>query len=215
MTSELKIILGIITVSLIAVVAAVFFLGKPSSQTNLTPVDPAILVREDSQRVATDSAKVTVVEFSDFQCPACQAAQPVVKRMLTDYQGRVNFVYRHFPLTQHKNAFRAALAAEAAGEQGKFWEMHDKLFDTQENWELSEKAVEVFEGYAQELGLDINKFRADRDTQKLSDKVKRDTSDALALGVNSTPTFFINGIKTPGVLDYTDFKSKIDSELAR
>lgn len=215
MTQELKVILGIITVSLIAVVAAVFFLGKPSSQTNQTVADPKILVREDSYKIASDSAKVTVVEFSDFQCPACQAAQPVVKQVLTDYQGRINFIYRHFPLTQHKNAFAAALASEAAGEQGKFWEMHDKLFDTQENWELSDKPTEVFEGYAQELELDIDKFRADRDSRELSDKIKRDTGDALALGVNSTPTFFINGIKTPGVLSYSDFKSKLDSELAK
>lgn len=218
MTSEVKMLLGVGVVTLSIVVGAVFFLSKDSDSQpaeNDKRTDNAVLIREDSFNIATDSAKVTIVEFSDFQCPACKAANPIMKKVLTDFAGQVNFVYRHFPLPQHKNAVKAAEAAEAAGEQGKFWQMQDKLFEGQEEWAEVGDPREKFLSYAQELGLDMDKFKTVVDSKKFATKIDRDKGDGLTVGINSTPTFFINGEKNPGVLTYEQFREKIDQELQK
>lgn len=216
MTSEVKTLLSIGLATVALIVGAVFVLSKPSSGPNPSPVNKEVLgalVHEDSIKIASDSAKVTIVEFSDYQCPACKSAHPTIKQILNDYRGQVNFVYRHFPLSQHKNAIPAALAAEAAGQQGKYWEMHDGIFDGQDTWKESGNTNNIFEGYAKGLGLDMEKFNRDRSDNKFRDKINRDYQDGLTLGVNSTPTFFINGQKFPGALSFTELKSKIDAEL--
>lgn len=220
MTQEIKILLGIGIATLVLVIGSVFFLGgssknAPQGGVQVSPENMKLLVREDSYQTATSSAKVTIVEFSDFQCPACGIAYPIVKKVVSENQGKINFVYRNFPLPQHKNGFKAALVAEAAGLQGKYWEMHDKLFENQDKWGESETAPDTFISYAKDLGLDVNKFKTDMDDKKLTDKINRDQTDGNTLGVNSTPTFFINGQKYSGVLNYSDFKSQIDSELAK
>lgn len=217
MTQEIKILLGIGIATLVMVFGAMFLLSKtPSTSPGVvSPENIKLLVREDSQKTGTDSAKVTIVEFSDFQCPACGVAYPVVKKINSDYQGRINFVFRHYPLPQHKNGLKAALAAESAGLQGKFWEMHDRLFDEQEKWSEEPDPVETFVSYARDLGLDVERFKGGMNDKKIAEKIARDQADGSTLGVNSTPTFFINGQKYPGVLGYKDFKSKIDSELNR
>lgn len=214
MTKEIKVLLSIGVATILLIVGAVTLLSR-SSQPQPTLVDSQLLVRSDSIKIASESAKVTIVEFSDYQCPACKSANPTVKRILQDYQGKVNFVYRHFPLSQHKNAIPASLAAETAGQQGKYWEMHDKIFDGQDLWGESGGAPDIFAGYAKDLGLDIEKFNRDRGDSKFRDKINRDYQDGITLGVNSTPTFFINGQKFSGALGYDQFKSKIDSELSK
>lgn len=218
MTQEAKILLGLGVMTLIVIVAGVFFLGKSTSSSNSsTKVDSqvlGILTQEDSHKIASGGAKLNVVEFADFQCPACASARPVMEKILVDYQGRINFVYRHFPLPQHKNAMAAAQAAEAAGEQGKFWQMYDKLYENQEEWSESDKAKEIFIRYAQDLSLNMEKFQKSMESNQFVDKVKRDQNDGYALGVNSTPTFFIGDEKIPGALSYEDFKNKIDAKLA-
>lgn len=214
MTQEIKVLIGIGVATVALVLGSVFFLGKSSGNSvNVPPTDIKLLVRDDNYQTASASAKVTIVEFSDFQCPACGAAFPVVKKIEADYRDEVNFVYRHFPLPQHKNGFKAALAAEAAGLQGKFWEMHDKLFENQDTWGELDNPLDIFTGYAKDLGLNTAKFQQDMNDKKLTDKVNRDQADGATLGVNSTPTFFINNQKFPGVLSYAEFKSKIDPEL--
>lgn len=219
MTQEIK-ILSVIGVATIAIVAGgIFFLGGTSksapAQVEGVKADANLLVKADSFKIATDSAKVTVVEFADFQCPACGAVYPTVKKIEGEYQGRVNFVFRHFPLPQHKNGMSAALAAEAAGEQGKFWGMYDKLFENQDKWSENNNVLDDFVSYAGDLGLDKDKFKAAVENKNFAAKIKRDQDDGFALGVNSTPTFFINGEKNPGALSYSDFKSKIDTELSK
>src|SRR6478609_1380375 len=119
MNQEAKIITIIGVITLVLLVGGIFLLGK-SSTTSSTKADPAVLVKNDSHKISSDSAKLTVVEFGDYQCPACAMAQPTVKQLLSTYSGRVNFVFRHFPLPQHSNAIPAAMAAEAAGTQGKY-----------------------------------------------------------------------------------------------
>lgn len=210
MNNEIKAILGIGIVTVLVLVGAVTLLSKPSQPTSNTKLDNKLLVKEDSNKIATDSAKVTIVEFADFQCPACAAVHPAVKQILNDYKGKVNFVFRHFPLPQHKNALIAASAAEAAGEQGKFWEMENLLFENQDKWSESDKAKEIFLTYAKELGLDKDKFKSAIEGNKFTSKITGDKDDGQALGVNSTPTFFINGQKFSESASYANLKNKID-----
>src|SRR5271154_7108858 len=126
------IITGLVTLLILG--GGIFLLSKGSSAPQKpTPVNPAILVHSDSHQT-NPGAKVTVVEFGDYQCPACEAAYPITKEVLANYGNKINFVFRNFPLPQHANAEVAAEAAEAANAQGKFWEMHDKLYDTQNDW---------------------------------------------------------------------------------
>lgn len=141
--------------------------------------------------------EVTLVEFSDFQCPACLSIQEPLKQILKKYEGRIEFVYRYFPLTSiHKNAMISAQAAEAAGLQGKFFEMHDKLFNTQTIWQGVSDPKVIFAGYAEEIGLDKNKFVADIESQGVKEAVNIDLLAATRYQINGTPTFFVNGIKT-------------------
>lgn len=216
MTSEMKnlAIIGIATLGIIGV--AIFFLNKsnPVGQRPETgkPVDQATLVKPDSYKTASDSAKVTVVEFLDYECEACFAAQPVIDRINEEYKDRVNFVVRNFP--NHKNSILAAQFAEAAGEQGKFWEMHNRLFQSQKEWaEKDTSQRDTFLRYATELGLDTEKIKTGVDTNKYVEKINRDKNEGITIGVNATPTFYINGIQSVGVLSYEEFKKKIETEL--
>jgi protein-disulfide isomerase len=169
---------------------------------------------EESYKTGSDSAKVTIVEFGDFQCPACGAAHPHVKKLLADEKENVLFVFRNFPLQQHQYAKLAAEAAMAAGAQGKFFEMEDKLFTNQEIWMTSKDPMVNFKEYAEELALDVTKFEEEVTSEKYKDLIERDTNDGIALGVNSTPTFFINGEKFTEPATYDSFKKKIE-ELSK
>jgi protein-disulfide isomerase len=217
MTQEAKILSIIGAVSLVIVIVAVILLGKstPSSTgTSNQTVDPSILVRADSNQTASSSAKVTVVEFGDYQCPSCGAAFPILQQMLRDYSGRINFVFRNFPLPMHPNAPMAAEAAEAAGAQGKYWPMHDILYDKQNEWADSQNPLPQFDGYAQSLGLDMTKFDSDVKNNKYADKISKDQTDGNTLGVNATPTLYINNQQAfVGVPTYDDLKAKLDAEL--
>ncbi len=143
------------------------------------------------------SGPVTVVEFSDFQCPACLSVQEPLKQMLTTYDGKVEFVYRHFPLVSiHKNAMAAALASEAADMQGKFWEMHDMLFAKQGEWSNLGDPKETFVGYSETIGMDKDKFASDLESQAARDVVTTDILASTRYKLTGTPTFYVNGVKT-------------------
>ncbi len=210
MTTDQKVIGGVALISILILAFAVFFMGGSTQKSG--PVDQSLLVKADSNKMASDSAKVTLVEFGDYQCPACGMAAPVIKQILDEYQGKVGFVFRHFPLPQHSNAMIAAKAAEAAGEQGKYWQMHDRLYSSQQQWENLPNPTETFVGYAKEFGLDENAFKASITTEKFFDKINGDKNDGDTLGVDSTPTFFVNGIKIRGFA-YKDLKQQIEKAL--
>lgn len=147
-------------------------------------------------RYKKGEGNITLVEFSDFQCPACQSIQDPLKQILSKYDGKVQFVYRHFPLSSiHKNAQLASQAAESAHQQGKFWEMHDKLFATQASWQGLSDPREMFAGYAKELQLDEVKFLNDLDSQDTKDVINIDLLATARYRLSGTPTFFINGLK--------------------
>lgn len=218
MKQEAKILLGIGVLTVVLLVGAIFLLSKSSSpaNTNNSPLaDPKLLIKDDSHKIASSSAKVNLVEFGDYQCPACGAAHPIVKRILEDYSGRINFIFRNFPLAQHKNALIAAEVAEAAGEQGKYWEMYNKLYENQTQWSESKKPIDIFITYGKDLGLDTDKFKKEIEGSKFADRIRNDQNDGFSLGVNSTPTFFLNQEKIVGVPTYDQLKSKVDSALTK
>lgn len=219
MSNDVKFLIGVGVVTAVIVVIAAFTIGnqpaKDQEQKVLSEFQSRVLLRSDSHMTGPKSAKVTVVEFGDFQCPACGVAYTVVKQIEKEYKGKVNFAFREFPLMGHKNGYNSALAAEAAGGQGKFWEMYDKLYSNQKEWSDKNDAVEIFASYAKEIGIDADKFKEDVKNKKYDAKIQADLKDGNTLGINATPTFFINGKVYSGVLIYDDFKSRIESELKK
>ncbi|MGI5194304.1 DsbA family protein [Streptomyces sp. CA-288835] len=213
-------IAGAALVALFVVVLGAFVLFSPDDRdaggVNVQPAAEALPVRDSSHRL-TDPKKseLTVVEFLDFECEACGAMYPVVEKLREEYGDRVTFVARYFPMPGHRNAEPAARAAEAAARQGKFEEMYTKLFTTQKEWgESKEWKESVFRGYAEQLGLDMKKFDADLADPETAGRVQDDQRDGLGLGVQGTPTFFLDGtmIQTPG--SYKAFKALIDNRLS-
>ena len=213
MTGESKFIIGIGIITLILLIGGVFFLAgkQPPKQevAGAQTADSTVLLANTAHTIGNQNNSVKIVEFADFQCPACAAAHPIMKKILEEYKDKVYFVYRHYPLPSHKNSKIAAQSAEAAGNQGKFWEMHDMIYENQADWAEKGNAKEIFEGYAQKLGLDMDQFNKDLD--KGSDSIAKDYADGNIAGVNSTPTFFINGQKYPGVIQYDEFTKLINT----
>lgn len=159
-------------------------------------------------------AKLTIEEFADFQCPPCASLSSILHKLEEDYRGRVRIVFRHYPLANHKNARPAALAAEAAGAQGRFWEMHDLLYKEQSAWGAAVDAVPLFNAYAGTLGLDVARFAADLQNKQLSARVGADQTRAAALGVSQTPTVFLNDRLVPAPsLNAADMRALIESAL--
>jgi protein-disulfide isomerase len=178
-------------------------------QINLTaPESPAFTIATDDQPVkGNPNASVTIVEFTDFECPSCARQLPVLEKIVSEFGDRVRLVVRDFPLSQHANARKAAEAAEAAREQGKYWEYVTVLFGNQ-----SALGVEKLKQYATEVGLDRARFDASLDSGKFAEKVQRDLMDARKLGVNGTPALYING-KRLSDNSYESMKSAIESAL--
>ncbi|MDQ3712058.1 MAG: DsbA family protein [Acidobacteriota bacterium] len=180
--------------------------SNSANSANKKPLDDAAL-RQAYNEVASKSpgaqpanmlgsptATVTVEEFADFQCPTCATVHSKMKEINALYSGRIKFVFRNFPLTQmHKNAYDAAVAAEAAGMQGKFWAMQDQLFNNQKSWSDSQEARKMFEEYAQKIGLDAAKFQNDMLGLPVKTRVDADLQRGRALNLTGTPTIYVNG----------------------
>ncbi|MEN9529650.1 MAG: hypothetical protein RI932_1523 [Pseudomonadota bacterium] len=224
MKKELKILIGILVIFIVgfAVAAQLYksvntLTSTPASSAGslgnisaLSAVDER-LVRPDSPTLGPENAAVTLVEFLDPECESCRAFFPVVKRILTEYDGRIRLVVRYMPF--HSNSVLAAQATEAAGAQGKYWEMQELLFAKQGEWgHNSEPQRELMIKYAKELGLDVEKFQASLSNMLVFTKLERDRQDGVALGVNGTPTFFVNGQRLEN-LSYDALKEAIDSIL--
>jgi protein-disulfide isomerase len=175
MTQEAKVLLGIGIATIIILVGGVFYLNGTNPQVTSTgTIEKKVLVA-GKNTTGSKAAKVTVVEFADFQCPACGAFHPEMKKILADYNGKIYFVYRHFPLPMHKNARAAAQTAEAAAAQGKFWPMYDQLFEKQSEWSEVENPTDLFASYAKNLKLDEEKFKkSSRRKCRISSNSKRD-----------------------------------------
>jgi protein-disulfide isomerase len=197
-----------------------YLLVKPddrgSGGLDVQAVAEAKVVRDDSHHLtAPEKSELTLVEFLDFECEGCGAFYPVVEKLREEYGDRVTVVARYFPMPGHRNGELAARTAEAAARQGRFEGMYNKLFTTQKEWgEAQESKQDVFRGFAEELGLDMAEFDKALADPKVAQRVQDDQAEGLGLGVQGTPTFFLDRemIQIPG--SYKEFKALIDNRLS-
>ncbi len=164
------------------------------------------------------TAAVTVEEFADFQCPTCATMHPMISEIKNMYGSRIRFIFRNNPLAipAHDKSYDAAVAAEAAGLQGKFWDMQNLLFTNQAAWTANPGFKQIWSDYAQKLGLDVNKFQTDIAGLGAKQRVDEDLKRARSMGVNSTPTIFVNGVEVQNTeLNVAGLKMVIDGELAK
>jgi len=165
-----------------------FYIASTAGDANNEGIEEITHVKGNSD------AEVVLVEYSDFQCPACRAMYPIIAELMEQSGESIRFEYRHFPIERaHPYAVQAATAAEAAGQQGKFYEFHDMLFENQEVWSQSPAPIAFFTQYAEELGLDMDMFKRHANASVLRDKVRSQQQEGLAVGVTGTPTMFLNG----------------------
>lgn len=191
----------IVVVLLSAIVVGALLLRAPKRSASYTPGQPASnspggpqLGANPPRSKGNENAPVTLEEFGDLQCPPCAALHPELEKIEKEYGARVRLIYRHFPLTQmHPYALEAAQAAEAAGEQGKFWEMHDWMYREQQSWSTAPNARQMFLQQAQNMGLNVEKFRQDMNSAESKQRIIQDYNRGMSLGVTGTPTLFING----------------------
>ncbi|HCM81845.1 MAG: hypothetical protein UW52_C0054G0008 [Candidatus Gottesmanbacteria bacterium GW2011_GWA1_44_24b] len=201
LTSESKFFLGIIVGTILIVVIAVILLSRPQK-----PIEKDRLITPATYTSGNKNANVWLVEFSDFECPACKLFAKTIETLINDNKDALLFAHRHYPLPQHLFSVKAAVSAEAAGKQGKFWEMWKELYAAQT---LSESSVSAI---VKTLGLDEKKFASDSADPSLQALVEQDKQFGVSLGINATPTFFLNGVKLDiGKPD--DLKRKVEEAL--
>jgi len=188
---------------------------RPGAPDSSPTASSDLLVREDSRHLdEVEDAKVTVVEFLDFECEACGAQYPILEQIREDYDGQINFVIRYFPLDGHSNSRPAAAAVEAAAQQGALEEMYARMFETQAEWgESQESQVDVFTGFAEELDLDMSEFTETMESDATAERVQADFDDGVGLGVQGTPTIFVNGVETSTMPSYEELFSMIEADL--
>lgn len=176
------------------------------------PITPQISIDvSNSPSKGSVNAPITIIEFADFQCPYCATAQPALNAILSQYKGKVRFVFKNYPLEQlHPEAIPAAIVAECAGKQGKYWEMHDGLFENHRN--LGE---ETYKKLAKNINLNLDTFNNCRKDTNIHNKIKADSEYAQSLGINATPAFYINGTQIMGALPKSEFEKIINDELNR
>lgn len=188
-TGETKLYAGIIVGTILLIVGAVFFFSKQEEKSTQV-ISREQLILADTATRGSASASAYLVEFSDFQCPACKSFYPIVEEIIEKNKDDLLFAYRHYPLPQHPFAQKASLAAEAAKKQGKFWEMHKELFANQDKF-----SDQFFADLPTSLKLDGEKYKKSLDEQEVKSIIDKDKADGNLFGVDSTPTFFLNGKK--------------------
>ena len=190
---------------------------QADNQTALDLYRNAPAGAQPANMLGAPTAALTIEEFADYQCPTCATVHTKMKEINSLYSGRIKFIYRSFPLTQiHKNAYDAAVAAEAAGAQGKYWAMQDQLFGNQKAWADSSEARKLFDGYADKIGLDVAKFQNDMAGLPTKTRVDADMQRGKLLGISGTPTIYINGSKLAfEQMDVNSMRQIIDVELQK
>jgi protein-disulfide isomerase len=197
----------------LAIIGGIFYFTQRGNSVDLS--QPFAVTEFDQVKGPAD-APLTIIEYSDFECPACANYYPILKQLNEDYPNELRVVYRHFPLISiHPLAMRAAYAAEAAGLQGRFWEMHDVLFQNQTVWVNADNPEAVFSEYASILQLDMQKFESDMKSKLVERKVRNDRMLALNQNLRGTPTLFLNGESMTDLASYDDFKTRLNDELTK
>lgn len=205
-------------IALLAVAGGLIFWSN-SMKPSYAPVtgDAATLlaVAADDHTKGAAAGQAVLVEYLDFECPACASYVPIVAQMEQEFGDRVTFVTRYFPLSGHRNGLSSAVAVEAAGKQGKYAEMFDLLYARQKEWGGKQVVTpQVFEAYAAELGLNLDTFKADVASDEVMARVMRDKNAGEALGVAGTPSFFLNGKKIENPQSLEEFRAALDAAIA-
>lgn len=204
------------TIVFLIIAAIVGWIGYKFVNYLRTPVPEvpteAIEVTDSDWVTGDQNGKAILIEYGDFQCPACIQYYPIIKRLKQEVTSGLTLVYRNMPLSQHANAMPAAQAAEAAGRQGKYWEMHDMLYEKHTEWESVKNPYQTFVGFAKDLGLDLDTFKNDYESTSVQDDIKADILSANKFGVNATPTFFLNGKKIQPT-SYDEFKQLVEAAI--
>lgn len=167
------------------------------AQGTLGPFRAGIPGAEPANTKGPANAPVQLEEFGDFECPPCGMFHPVLEEMVAEFPKELRVTFRHFPLPNHQHALRAASSAEAAGLQGKFWQMHKLLYEHQKEWKEAFDVKSVFDGYAAQIGLDVDRFNRDVGSAQVQQRVVMDSRRGQSMGVNGTPTVFLNGREIP------------------
>ncbi|MDO9377418.1 MAG: thioredoxin domain-containing protein [Nocardioidaceae bacterium] len=216
MRSETKVTAAVAVVVLAVLLAYVVVQATTSEEPASAAESAGVLVRDDSHRLGTPAPddEVVLVEFLDLECESCRAVFPFVEQLRETYEGRVTFVLRYFPLPGHANAENAAWAVEAAAQQDALEPMYQRMYQTQAQWgERQDSQAALFRTFADDLGLDLDRYDADVASTTTRERVARDYEDGLALGVSGTPTFFLDGRQLrPSTPE--DFTAAIDAALA-
>lgn len=218
MRTQTKVTMAVAALLAVALGVLAAFAASNPEQAPAAAVDTSekdsALIRSDSRIIGAEgTSDVTFVEFLDFECEACGAFYPLVEEVRKKYDGEVTFVARYFPIPGHVNGEPAARAVESAARQGQFEAMYQKMYETQTTWaEQKTPQDDVFRGFAEELGLDMEQFDADYASQEVADRVQKDVDDGTELGVAATPTFYIDG-KLFEPKSEEDFYATIDEAL--
>ncbi len=199
--------------AIVALIAFMAWIGYTQDHAN-DPQPLTVAVNDQDWFEGGASAPVTIVEYSDFQCPACAAYYPVMKELIAAYGEQIKIVYRNYPLTQiHPNAQLASQAAEAAGIQGKFFEMHDLLFENQHMWSDLADPTEAFIAFATNIGINVDQFRTDLTSSATRTAVAEDVRSGMSTNVSGTPSFFLNGVLIDSPQGLQPFMNLINATL--
>lgn len=201
--------IGVIILIFAAIFGLAMFVNSPSNTNSKSELTVPIKADLEFSR-GNPKSKVTLIEYGDFQCPACAQYEPIINQLLSEEGRKLHFVYRYFPLSNvHKNAKISAQAGFAANIQGKFWEISNKLYENQTEWSESTNARDLFANYAKDLGINVEQFKTEMDSPPAAKFVSDSEAAAISLGLNSTPSFFLNG-KLINPAGFDDFKKLID-----
>lgn len=211
----------LIAVLLIVGIATIGYQATRPTAATVFEMDSTItLVANQGHVIGSETAPVEVVEFADFECPACgqfaTITEPDVRARLVN-TGMIRFRFMDFPLEGHRNTRAAHMAAWCASDQGKFWEMHDAIFATQDRWSTyaTSRPLPVFESLAQQIGLDVQQYATCMETRKFLGQIQSNVDEGLRRGVNSTPTFFIGNRKVATTVSYDEFRQHVNDALAQ
>jgi len=209
---KIGIIVGVVLIVALSVIGLIKLAGSSTDSSSSAIKVPAVSKSDITQ--GNPKSKVTLIEYADFQCPACASYHPLVNQLLTEFNGKIFYVYRMFPLSNiHQNAIISAQAGYAALKQNKFFQMDDYLYNGQAQWENLPNPKDTFISYAGKLKLDTAKFEADMNSSEAQNYVADSENQATSIGVNATPTFFVNGKQITNPASYDEFKKIIQDEL--
>ncbi|ETT27882.1 membrane protein [Rhodococcus aetherivorans] len=217
LTTNVKVGVALVALFVVLLTVLLYTNRSPAAEQGGAGASATPVWTEEIRTLTTAADdKVQLVEFLDFECESCRALYPVIERVRAEYAGRIDLGLRYFPIPSHTNSHLAARVVEAAARQGRLEPMYRRMYDTQAQWGESSRSQEaVFRQFAQELELDMARFDRDVNDPAVAARVDRDFDAGLALGVQGTPTLFLNGVELPAMPSYEELRARIDAALAQ